>query len=470
MSDLSWGVFVALAVGAIFIAMGAPLGPVLALICVFVLLFAFRYTYLTFYIALFLVPFLGLTISIPTGELAIGQRAFGGSIDIGIAEVVLLAVLAAWALKILLLWLRRRDTNWKPVLPLVRSYAVLLAAHFASAFSPLGPDPILVVKFALRPVLFCYLAFIALPVNLFRSRRRLVAALGVMASVGTIAALNGAVSLFFVDASSQFIRRAHPLAMFGIAMLGDNHNLLAELMAITVPITLALATLSKRDRTKRLVYGSALLQFAIGLLTFSRTVWIVFILEAAFLGWFEFRELIRKQAATLVTVALILLPFVGVMASISASDVAQSSNSTRTALLEIAIQVFQTSPWIGSGAGTFIDRVGSAKVFAIEYGAPLDAHGFLQKLGAETGLFGLLGFVLVLFEFAWLVWVGWRRLPVGPARRAIVLLTASAGGAVAYQLFNTNYWTGKMWLPIGLTLAALNALRPEVRDKVEQPL
>jgi hypothetical protein len=40
------------------------------------------------------------------------------------------------------------------------------------------------------------------------------------------------------------------------------------------------------------------------------------------------------------------------------------------------------------------------------------------------------------------------------ARRVYHLLVAGALGAFVYQIFNTDYWTGKMWLPIGLMLAA----------------
>ena len=190
------GIFVALSVSAIFIALGVPLGPLLAVAVLFAFIFAFRYTYLSFYLALFFTPFLGFLVSIPTGELAFGKRAFGGSIDISVAEAILLIVLAVWAIKILLLWVKRHDINWRPKLSLVGSYAFLFAAHLLSAFSPLEPDPILTTKFALRPVLFCYLAYVALPVNLLRSRRRFLVALYTVVSVGTIAALNGAASLF----------------------------------------------------------------------------------------------------------------------------------------------------------------------------------------------------------------------------------------------------------------------------------
>lgn len=450
----SWGLFVALTASAIFIVLGVPLGPVVAISIIIALIVAFRFPYATFYATLFLIPFLGLTISIPTGELAVGKRAFGGAIDISVAEALILFLLLTWGLKIIFLWLKRRDRNWQPQLPLAKSYAVLFAAHLASAFSPLGPDPMLVFKFALRPVLFCYLAFIALPINFLRSKRRLVTALSAVALAGTIAALNGAVSLFFVGASSQYIRRAHPLPMFGVPMLGENHNLLAELLAVTVMITLALVFLVKKNRTRQILYASALFQFVIALLTFSRTVWIVFALQAAFIGLVEFRHHLKQYAGVILAGLLLLIPVTILMMQIGLSNVAQSSNSTRWALTEIASEVFLTSPIFGSGAGTFVERVGSARVFKLEYGDPLDSHGLIQKLAAETGILGLASFALVALELFWIMRRNLRALARGAERNAVFYLTTGAGGALVYQLFNTNYWTGKMWLPIGLALAA----------------
>lgn len=470
MSELTWGLFVALAVSAIVVALGMPFGPVLLFGLIIVFAIAFRYPYFTFYTAVALTPFLGFTLSVPTGELAFGKRAFGGSIDISVAESVLLVLLIAWAIKILWYWVRRRDRNWKPVLPIVWAYASLVAAHVISAFSPLMPDRVLVMKFVLRPVLFCYLAFIALPVNFIRSRRRLMGTLSVFTGVGVFAALNGLVSLFFIDATSQFIRRAHPLPLFGVPVLGDNHNLLAELMVVSVMATLALYELSKTPRAKRILLAMAGFQFLIGLLTFSRTAWIVFAVQALFIGLLEYREVLRKRLSQILVAIVLLIPLALVMASISTSTVATSSNSTRTALFEISMQAFLSSPFIGGGAGTFIERVGSAYVFRIEYGQPFDSHGILQKLAAETGLLGLLAFLAICLVLAREAYDGIRQLPPGPMRRVAIFLTAGAMGAITYQLFNTNYWTGKMWLPIGIMLAAFHVLRRVHAESEEDAL
>jgi O-antigen ligase len=128
------------------------------------------------------------------------------------------------------------------------------------------------------------------------------------------------------------------------------------------------------------------------------------------------------------------------------------------ALSEIAWDVFRSSPLIGAGAGTFVGIVGSSHVFRLEFGDPLDSHGVLQKLAAETGLLGLAAFLWVIAAFFRTMLTHIRSLRDENVRRVTVLLTASALGAIMYQLFNTNYWTGKMWLPVGIALASISAL------------
>jgi len=455
---LSWGLFVALVAIAIAVAAGFSSAPILALIVVFAVAWSFRYIYVAFYTGIFLTPLLGIMVSAPTGNLLFGQRAFGGTIDVSLAEVVFFCVIAAWALKMLFLWWRRSDQNWKPRWPLIAAYVPLVAAHLASVASPLQPDPYLVAKFTLRPVIFDYLAFIALPANLIKSRRRLVAALGAFSAVGLFAALNGLRSIFFPD-SGEFLGRAHPLGIFGVPALGENHNELAELLVATAPITLALSYLVKTPRAKRLLAGSAAFQFAIGILTFTRSVWIVFALQGVFLVWIMWRDTAKRHLSSLLLGAVVLLPFAIGMVVYSLSSTALSSNSTRLMLAQIATQVFESSPVFGGGAGTFYQRVGSTQVFLIEYGDPLDSHGFIQKIAAETGLFGLIALGVLVLSAVRFVRRGLQGIAHGVDRGAVLLLVAAGGGAFVYQLFNTAYWTGKLWLPLGLLIAALHVLR-----------
>ena len=458
-SSLTWGLFLLIVLLAIFISAGVPVGPLLVLGFLFAVAFSFRYIYFVFYLATALVPMFGVMVMIPTGSLAFGQRAFGGAIDVSLAEVILFFVLAAWMLRILLYWRGRHDWNWRPQLPLLSAYLPLVAAHALSALSPLGPDPYVVIKFALRPVFYNYLAFLALPYNLIRSRRSLRTVLAVICGVGALAALNGLFSMFFPSSPGSLLGRAHPFPLFGVDAFGENHNELAELLVFTAPFTLALHEMIRDQRSKRVVLSLALLQFAVGLFTFTRTIWGVFAVQAVLLSLSVFRTHIRALLPKIAFGALFVIPLAIGMVFYSISGTAQSSNSTRLMLTEIALQVFETSPIFGGGAGSFMDRVGSTRVFLLEYGAPLDSHGFIQKLLAETGSLGLLALAIFTLFTARYFYRALKSIGDPLSRRVFIFLLVGALSAFAYQFFNTDYWTGKMWLPIGIALAASAVLR-----------
>lgn len=455
-------------IGSLLVAFGFPVGPLALAMAVFGLLFCYRYTYFSFYVGLFCAMLLGVTLSLSTGQLLVGQRAFGGSIDIFLGDAILSFVLAAWAIKVLLLWYKRRDTNWRPVLPLAMPFALLAAAHAISAFSSYGPDPVLVFKFVLRPVIFCYVAFVALPANLIRSKRRLKAVLGVLVFVGMVAAVNGLVSMVGIEAVGSAVHRAHPIAIFGINPLGDNHNLLAELLLITAPAALALGALSKSPKARRLLYGAAGLQSLVALLTFARSAWIVLALQITLMSATVWRHALRKHLTEIAAAIIIMLPLAVYQLKFSFSNVAQSSNSTRLMLTEIAWYSFLEHPIIGGGANTFVWRVGNARVFAQEFGEALDAHGFVQKLMTETGMLGLAAYAYVLYSAARQAAASIRGL-APQLRLPACSLAAAAAGAVVYQFFNTAYWTAHLWLPIGLLFAGLAALaKPSLENADEE--
>ncbi len=466
LQTLGWGMFAILIVAAVFISSGMPLGIVTILGGIAAILFAFTYPYAAFGLFVALIPFLGLFVHLPTGSFAIGERAFGGAIDVLVGEVVAMVLMISWGLKVLFLWVRRHDVNWKPWLPLLLPMSGILLAHLASVFSSFQPDPVLVLKYTLRPVFWSYLLYVALTVNFIRSARRLRMALGIAAGTGIFMAVLGFLSLGLTDQSGQLLPRARPLPIFGTHALGENHNLLAEWLSVTIPFTIALMYMA-RGRARRLLVVAAIFQTAIALLTFARTVWIVLLFEAVLLGWFVWREQLKRYASAALIGLLLLLPLGISMIAFSSTPLVQSSTSTRLMLSEIAFNTWMQSPWIGAGAGTFVERVGSAAVFVIEYGNPLDSHGWIQKLLAEVGLLGLAA-------VAWFVWETGifvrKTLPRFRARSSewnvFVILAIGAAGALVYQLFNTNYWTGKLWFPLGILLASSRALlsrqkRPE---------
>ncbi len=460
--------FIILSVAAILIVAGLPLGPITVLGGTVAVLFAYAYPYASLGVMVALIPFFGIFVHIPADALSLGQRVFGGSIDFLLGELVAYILLIVWGMKVIALWVSRGDTNWKPWFPLFGPMCLVVLAHLITIWSPFQPDALLVLKYAIRPVFFCYLIYVALPVNFIRSRSRLASVLGVVMATGVFSALVGFVSLFGAQEAGQMFPRAHPLPMFGLHPIGENHNLIAEWLAVCVPCTMALWFLASSVRVKRLIAFAAIFQAVIALLTFSRTLWIVFAVQALLAGWWIWRERLRRVLPYVGIGLIFLLPLGVLMAAFSSTALVASSTSTRLMMSEIALSLWQQSPWIGAGAGTFVERIGSTALFTIEYGAPLDSHGWIQKLFAETGI---VGFAAV----AWFCWSAFRFVRralaasvYAPAERTVILLLSIGSvGALVYQLFNTNYWTGKLWFALGLLIASTRALALHVSHDSE---
>jgi hypothetical protein len=459
-AEIGWGVFLILLAAVIFVVAGYPLGPITILLLAISFLFAYAYPYAAFVLFIFLIPFQGIYVSIPIDIPLIGERVFGGSADLLLGEVVAVIVLVAWGIRTLAQWIYRQDSNWKPQLPLFWPMMGIVATHLLSSQSSLHPDVLLVIKYTIRPIFWCYIAYVAFPLHVIRSRRSLRVILGTITITGLIAAFMGFISLWFPQTAGQPFPRAVPLPVFGISVLGDNHNLLAEWFVVSVSCTIALSFLTKSERLKGILKAAALFQAVIALLTFARTLWIVFAFEGVVAAWLLWRSRLQKYLPMILIAATLLLPLTVLMTTFSASSFVQSSTSTRVMLTQIALNIWSQSPWIGAGAGTFVDRIGATTIFLIEYGAPLDSHGWIQKLLAEVGLIGL---TAVLFFF-WRLFVFIRNelrantFRSSAERDVFLLLALTVYAEALYQCFNTNYWSGKLWLPIGLLFVASRVL------------
>jgi O-antigen ligase len=152
---------------------------------------------------------------------------------------------------------------------------------------------------------------------------------------------------------------------------------------------------------------------------------------------------------------LIVLPLAGIQLTYSLSRGAISSIDSRAALTQIAVELFKGSPFIGVGAGTFVDRVAHTYAFTLEFGPAFDAHGLIWKVMAETGIVGLMALALIFIAIAREVNFVLHRLSPGkPETIAYMYLLVGVIGMFAYELTSTTYWTPRLWLPIGLLLAA----------------
>lgn len=405
-------------------------------------------------LALAAAPLIGWILSFSWERNAYSQRFFGGSIDVPISDAFALAGLLSVGL-----WVVRMN-GWKSAwkrLPFVWSYGALVGAHLLSAFSSAQPDLVGVVKYSLRPVAFSYAAFVALPTVLLRRWKDVRRSFALFVLGAGAFALQAFASLFVDERWTTIsLHRARPLPIFGYYPIGANHNTLAEWLVVAAPFALALASWTHHRKLRPWLMGLAGFCALMALLTFARSAWIVVFFQLIALFATVWRPQVKKlQEAFFRFGWVLVVPFVGYMLRFSLSQQVGTSTDARAMLTGIAWQWFLQHPLVGAGAGTFVAHVGGTWAYRLLFGGAMDAHGVFQKLFAETGLVGVSAYVLVTVVIARLVWgavsrVGWtHRMGQGLAYAAVGVL-----GAWTYQIFNTTYWSAKLWLPMGLFFAA----------------
>ena len=137
----------------------------------------------------------------------------------------------------------------------------------------------------------------------------------------------------------------------------------------------------------------------------------------------------------------------------SSSWLVTSSTNTRWYLTEIALYLFSTHPIVGNGIGTFLHELNDIEFFWYEIGDLTDAHGILQKIISEQGLLGLITFGLFI---GYIVYKLYKKFKINSLSNetgvysllGIFLITVP----LTFQLFSTQYYTAKMWVPIGLAV------------------
>ncbi|MBM3204606.1 O-antigen ligase family protein [Candidatus Uhrbacteria bacterium] len=437
----------------------------LALVCI---LIAWRFPQFVFYCSIATAPLIGWTVFLPTWSVPVLHRIFGDTLEVGVAELVALVLVV-----VLILWRVAPTPSSSPsergrikfLFPLLIPFLLLVLAHLFSAFSPAHPDVILVIKYSLRPVLWVYVTSIFLPTNFIRTRKQFLISLLVLVGVGVLFSIDGLRSMAFGSDDQTVLPRAHPLPYFGTYPIGINHNVLGELLVVCAPFALVAGMLARSRSSRVWLHASAIFMTLIAFLTFARSAWIALLCEVIFLCATVWRPWIRRHVAVVVFLLLAFLPLVGFMVLFTSQSGVASSTDTRAMLSSIALDQFRGSPIFGVGAGTFVQRVSSVWLFHFEFGGPLDSHGILQKLAAETGLLGLAAFVFLL---VCLIKRITHHLPPPPTpppaggvpsriagvdRSVYFYLVAAVIGAFVYQLFNTTYWTPKLWLPVGILFA-----------------
>ncbi len=342
--------------------------------------------------------------------------------------------------------------NWKSILGRLKGwqwYLLFLITAFISFTSAYDNEFATSLKYFFRPMVFVYVAFVFLPVILIYNKQILNGVLKLWYWIGVAIATFGLSSFLFASQSGWL--RAVPYNILSFAPLGYNHNLLAEPLVIIIPIGFYFFL---KTRKSLYLYG-AVLMIITALLTLSRAAWISLILEALIFGFIYKSHAIKWYKKTKeslgILVIIIILPIFFYMGLFLGSTIVKSSTFARLEMSQIMYSYFERAPLIGYGPGTFILLLRDTYVYRVEFGDPLESHGFLQKIALEEGIIGLFFFLAFLFNIVYLLWKNQKKSD----DIIFTVLFLSVSGIISFQLFNTSYFNSVMWIPIGVSIAAL---------------
>ncbi len=328
--------------------------------------------------------------------------------------------------------------------------AGLFAAFFASILlsNLFSGDPLPALWYAARVIVMFYAAYVVVPASLLDRPKFLRIAVSCVAVSGLIVAGSSVVTLIGQYLDADFFR-VRGVRIFGIYPFGVNHNLVAEYLIMTNFFLLALRYWFRSPAARRFLNLSFIILTVVALATFSRAAWIATFLQL--LAFFVLRKTDKlKLAMSSIALVLLLMPLAFKMVQLQENNF--SATASRLQLTKIAWQSFLDRPVLGFGTGNFMKLVGDNIRFTAQYGDPMDSHGILQKVMAEQGTLGLIVFLLIAAAI-------FRRLFSLYDRSAefqelLLPLTVGCLGTFIFQFFNTSYYKGKLWLPIGIALAA----------------
>ena len=363
--------------------------------------------------------------------------------------------LIAFGIALLLKLVHIEKSRIRTVLPLLISFGIFLfiayiATHFA--YNGLYAESI---SFWLRPMAYIGVVYIALPLIVVRQERILRHMMYILFGIGILIFIYGFISLFISPDNSW--TRVHPFPLWqGFAPLGINHNLIAEPLMIIIPIGVYLWYMSKRAWIGLLTFG----MLCIALLTLSRAAWVS-VGCASIVALYVYRDAVRawvserKMAVTLI-VLVFVVPFVAYMGYfLMTSSVVKSSNESRIEMSRIALSYAKERPILGYGPGTYLYLLGDTYVYRMEFGDPLESHGVLQKIAVEEGIIGLMAFGVFMYILIRML-LHLISYMHGDERHIVSVLLIMVSASFIFQLFNTSYFKGVLWLPIGMSIVVLS--------------
>lgn len=379
-----------------------------------------------------------------------------GNLNIPLSDLIAFLSFGAWFLIILYRLIFNPYKRIKIKFPLIFPFAIFILIAVLSLLN--HPNPGAGVYYVFRWLILLYAAYIFLPHNLIKKEKDLKLVIWGLAISSLLVMISGWLSLLGQDWQNDFFR-LQSISWNGIFPFGENHNLIAEFLCLGSFVWLALKEWTKSIRWQKIYTSIFILMITATIITFSRSAWITLFLQLSVYILWKQRQYIKKQAALIIlsifALMLLMLPVFGRMQILQDRNI--SSTENRVLLTEIAYKAWLDKPMLGQGIGRFTDLVANNIRFTAKYGEAIDSHGFLQKIIAEMGALGLITWLFLLAVILKQAIIGLKNYN----ERApwLLPLWLAAGGSMFYQLFNTSYYKGKVWLIISLALIATELAR-----------
>lgn len=411
------------------------------LILILVLLFI-KYPIIGIYVMAFLYPFNYFEFTY-------------GSINIPYVDIVGIILFTAWVLKSIFLHLKNKEKLNKNNFPAWFLMSIFVLVSALSLINVEREFFMFSLKYIFRPIIFFYLIYVILPFNIIDSFKKLYNTFKIMFGLGMVLSVMGIISLFLQPIEG--LRRAVPIAILGLYPLGTNHNLLAEVFIGLIPIAFILYWQTKDHFWKSVYLLGALLMIGVNLLTLSRAGWLVLIIELLIIAGLKYRKEFKNFLTSYVLYLIIFLltPALYLMYKLLTSTVMLSASLSRLKLIEISFILLKENYLLGSGVGMFTNILWDIKWYIIEYGGVVDAHGFVFKTMAESGILGTVSFIALLTYISYILYKGYNKSKHTPYSWLILGSLIMVIGGIAFQFFGTGYYLAKLWLPIGLALTSL---------------
>lgn len=317
------------------------------------------------------------------------------------------------------------------------------------------------VKYLLRPILFFYLMFVVLPYHLIDNKERLKIVLRVMLAVGLLVTALGICAILYAPGQGWGIHRAVPFSFGGFNPLGGNQNAVAEVLVAMIPIAFILFLMSEKIKQRGWYVLAIMFMVLVLLLTFSRSGWLALLVELLILFFIKYRHRVNKYVVLAIVLLLIVIPLILYFSVWSKIDWIETSNANRLLLSGIAFNSFLDHPIIGNGLNTFQQIVGRTFVYRVEFGDPLESHGFLQKILTESGLLGIISFGLLLGYMLVRYVRSYLSAKFFSHQMIIACFLMMFAGIAVFELFSTSYYLANAWLPIGIGLSGARLYEEE---------